>query len=137
MIFIHEKDRKALETGSGTMAELFKERARTVTADKALRHGSVIKTQNFSFRVIHTPGHTPGSICLYDKNYKILVSGDTLFDGAVGRTDFPGGDKGNLMNSLYKLANYPINYLLPGHGAIKVSGVNFNIKQLLNFLNTE
>lgn len=136
-IAIHEKDRKALETGFGTLAEMFKESARTVTADKALRHGSVIKTQNFSFHVIHTPGHTPGSICLYEKNHKILVSGDTVFDGAVGRTDFPGGDKGNLINSLDKLAKYPISYLFPGHGAPKVGGVNFNIKQLLNFLSIE
>lgn len=136
-IAIHEKDRKALESGVGTVAELFKESARTVTADKALRNGSVIKTQNFTFHVIHTPGHTPGSICLYEKDYKILISGDTVFDGAVGRTDLPGGSKGAMMGSLSRLANYPADYLLPGHGAPKIGGVNFNIKQLSNFLSLE
>jgi glyoxylase-like metal-dependent hydrolase (beta-lactamase superfamily II) len=133
-IAIHEKDRKALETGVGTVAELFKESARTVTADRALKNGDLIKTRNFVLRVIHTPGHTPGSICLYDESHKILISGDTIFDGAVGRTDFPGGNRGDMMTSLRKLSKYPINYLFPGHGPIKVGGVNFNIKQLLNFL---
>lgn len=137
VIAIHEKERTALETGVGTMAELFKESARTVTADKLLRNGHAIKTQNFYFHVIHTPGHTPGSICLYEKNYKMLISGDTVFDGGVGRTDFPGGNKGALINSLDKLAKYPINYLFPGHGAPKIGGVNFDIRQMLNFLSLE
>ncbi len=129
---IHEKDRAALETGAGTLARMFGENARTVTADKSLRNGSVIRTQNFSFQVVHTPGHTPGSICLYEKNFKILVSGDTLFDGAAGRTDMPGGDNISMANSLRKLDKLPISYLLPGHGQMKVGGVNFVIKQLLN-----
>ena len=136
-IAIHEKDIKSMEAGVGTMAELFQETARTVTADRRLKNGSVIKTKNFSFQVIHTPGHTPGSICLYDKTYRIPISGDTVFDGAVGRTDFPGGNKGELINSLNKLSEYPISYLLPGHGVTRTNGVNFNIKQLLNFLTAE
>ncbi len=137
VLAVHEKDKSALETGSGTLASMFGETARTVTADKTLRNGSIIKTKNFSFQVVHTPGHTPGSICLYEKNYRILVSGDTLFDGAAGRTDLPGGDKVSLVNSLKKLDMLPISYLLSGHGPIRVGGANFVIKQLLNSLGND
>jgi hydroxyacylglutathione hydrolase len=69
-----------------------------------------------SFLVIPTPGHSPGSICLYDPNEKILISGDTLFYLGVGRTDLPGGDGALLGESIAKLSKLPIEYLIPGHG---------------------
>ena len=53
-----------------------------------------IQNSEFSFQIIHTPGHTPGSICLYWPEEKILLSGDTLFQMGYGRTDLPGGDMG-------------------------------------------
>ncbi len=132
-IAIHEADKHSVETGKNTIAEVFGETAKTVTVDvdNVLKNGSLVKTTNFSFEVISTPGHTPGSICLYEKNKKILVSGDTLFEDGVGRTDYPGGDKNQLLKSLKKLSRHSINYLLPGHGMPKTSGVNFLIKQML------
>jgi glyoxylase-like metal-dependent hydrolase (beta-lactamase superfamily II) len=63
------------------------------------------------------------------------VSGDTLFEDGIGRTDYPGGDKDQLMKSLKKLSKYSINYLLPGHGMPKTSGVNFLIKQVTSSRN--
>lgn len=66
---------------------------------------------------IHTPGHTPGGVCFYFKDDKLLLSGDTLFAGSVGRTDFPGGSMGKLMESLKKLTALPDDTLvIPGHG---------------------
>lgn len=128
-IAVHEDDKKALETGIGTMAEAFGEKARTVTVDRALKDGDKIKTTNFNFEVISTPGHTLGSICLYERKKKILISGDTIFEDGVGRTDFPGSDRDQLYKSLKRLSGLPIDYLLPGHGMPKIGGINFMIKQ--------
>jgi glyoxylase-like metal-dependent hydrolase (beta-lactamase superfamily II) len=69
-----------------------------------------------TFSVITTPGHTPGSICLYWPDEKVLISGDTLFYRGVGRTDLPGGDGDRLAESISKLSKLQIEYLIPGHG---------------------
>lgn len=84
--------------------------------DKLVRHGDVLEVGKLSFTVIHTPGHTPGGICLYSPPH--LFSGDTLFVGGVGRTDFPGGDLGIFMESIKKrLLSLPDETVVwPGHG---------------------
>lgn len=80
------------------------------------------KTKTFSFdginiQVIKTPGHTPGSICLYIPDFNILFSGDTLFKDAIGRTDLVYSDKNLLIKSLKKLSKLPVNTTIyPGHG---------------------
>lgn len=71
----------------------------------------------FGWKVIHTPGHTPGSICLYNEAEKVLISGDTLFDGGIGRTDLRGGSMKELEKSLAKLEKLPSGIcVFPGHG---------------------
>jgi len=71
----------------------------------------------FNFQLIHTPGHTPGSICLYNEKESLLFSGDTLFNGGYGRTDLPGGSTAQLIASLEKLNRLPSGTLVyPGHG---------------------
>jgi len=117
-VFIHEGDRKALETGEGVMAEEFEAEYEGITADGILKEGEEIKTKNYSFKVIHTPGHTPGGICLWDEKKRILISGDTLFIDGFGRTDYPSGDEKKLKESLKKIKKLgDIKILLPGHGA--------------------
>lgn len=70
-----------------------------------------------SFTVLHTPGHTPGSICLYWSDEHLLLSGDTLFRMGYGRTDLPGGDMNRLITSLQKLMELPPETrVYPGHG---------------------
>ena len=67
--------------------------------------------------ILETPGHTPGGVCYYFPKDKLLLSGDTLFAGSVGRTDLPGGDMATLMDSLRKLTALPDDTLvIPGHG---------------------
>lgn len=70
-----------------------------------------------AFQVLHTPGHTPGSICFYQKEQNLLFSGDTLFKDAQGRTDFPKGDQEKMLDSLKKLSLLPEDTAVyPGHG---------------------
>lgn len=77
--------------------------------------GQTITAKDLSFVVLTTPGHTPGSVCYISQNY--LFSGDTLFNGTIGRTDFPGGDINQMQNSLKKIAALSRDLIvLPGHG---------------------
>ena len=73
--------------------------------------------EGLEVEIIETPGHTPGGVCYYFPKDKLLLSGDTLFAGSVGRTDLPGGDMATLMDSLQKLTALPDDTLvIPGHG---------------------
>jgi len=85
-------------------------------ADKRVIDGDIIGFGDEKLTVIHTPGHTPGGICLYSRPN--LFSGDTLFAGGVGRTDFPGGSSRELMHSIKtKLLTLPADTIVwPGHG---------------------
>jgi hydroxyacylglutathione hydrolase len=82
-----------------------------------LQEGTV-KLGDKSFQIIPTPGHSPGSICLYWEEKKVLFSGDTVFYMGVGRTDFQGGDINALADSVEKLSRLKVEYLIPGHGGI-------------------
>ena len=74
-------------------------------------------------QIIETPGHTPGSVCLYWPEEKMLLSGDTLFRMGYGRTDLPGGNMGQLIDSLDRLFALPVDILVyPGHGEITTIG---------------
>ena len=76
--------------------------------------GDVLALAGLRIKVMQTPGHTPGSVCLICEG--VMFSGDTLFAGSIGRTDFPGSDHRQMMQSLWKLASLPENYrVLPGH----------------------
>lgn len=76
-----------------------------------------MKWGKFELEFIHTPGHTPGSVCIFERKNRVLFSGDTLFqDGACGRVDFPGGNIEKMRESLEKLADVDYAVLCPGHG---------------------
>jgi len=82
-------------------------------ANRLLEEGDTIGT----FTVLHVPGHTAGSMALWDKETKILFSGDTLFQGSYGRTDLPGGNENELFASLRRLITLDSDiHVLPGHG---------------------
>ncbi len=77
--------------------------------------GDKLEIGDVKFEILHTPGHSPGGICIYGEG--ILLTGDTLFAGSVGRTDFPGGDIEKLKRSFKKLMALPDETkVLPGHG---------------------
>jgi hydroxyacylglutathione hydrolase len=83
--------------------------------DMFVSEGDKIEVGNLRFEILHTPGHSPGGICLYGES--ILITGDTLFAGSVGRTDLYGGDIEKLKKSFRRLMSFPDKIrILPGHG---------------------
>jgi len=86
--------------------------------DKPAREGDSLRAGSIEARVLHTPGHTPGSISIFIPDEKKLIAGDTLFRGSVGRTDLPGGDAralaSSIRNKLYVLPDDTV--VTPGHG---------------------
>ncbi|WP_457622975.1 MBL fold metallo-hydrolase [Persephonella sp.] len=85
--------------------------------DIDLKEGDTIEFGDSRLEVIETPGHTPGSVCFYNRDEGYVVVGDTLFKGSVGRTDLPGGDPDLLMESLKKLTKLPDEtVVICGHG---------------------
>jgi hydroxyacylglutathione hydrolase len=89
-----------------------------VQLDQSAEDDTAAGVAGLAAKVIHTPGHTPGSICLHFPKQELLLAGDTLFAGTVGRTDLPGGDTKALLRSLHtRLLPLPENTLvIPGHG---------------------
>jgi glyoxylase-like metal-dependent hydrolase (beta-lactamase superfamily II) len=88
-----------------------------------LAEGAVIRFGDVRLEVIHTPGHTEGSVCLVARDAGIVFSGDTLFSGGWGRVDLPGGDPDALVASLTRLATFPDTLrVLPGHGGATTIG---------------
>ncbi|MDI3482230.1 MAG: hydroxyacylglutathione hydrolase [Candidatus Methanomethylophilaceae archaeon] len=81
-----------------------------------LREGEVLSTGEHNIEVLFTPGHTAGSLCLYDRAAKALISGDTVFVGGIGRFDKPSASKKDLEESLRRLSDLSVEALYPGHG---------------------
>jgi hydroxyacylglutathione hydrolase len=95
-----------------------------VVIDAGLADGARVGQGTLSAHVIHTPGHTEGSVCLLLDSGKTLIAGDTLFAGSIGRTDLPGGSFQKIMNSLHdRLLQLPDNItVVPGHGRLTSIG---------------
>lgn len=88
-----------------------------MTVTRILNGGDRIELCGEIAQVLHTPGHTPGSVCFYVEKEHLLFSGDTLFRGTYGRVDFPGGDPEEMRRSLLRLYDLPGDTLVcPGHG---------------------
>jgi glyoxylase-like metal-dependent hydrolase (beta-lactamase superfamily II) len=100
--------------------------------DMFVSEGDILEIGNIKFETIHTPGHSPGGICLYGEG--IVITGDTLFAGSVGRTDLFGGDIEKLKKSFKKLMALPDNTkVLPGHGPQSTIGK----ERISNFFSSE
>ena len=117
---------------NSVLSHLFNKNFREIPVDIKLKENDAIKLgEIIELKVIHTPGHTKGGICLYDKETKTLFSGDTVFSDGIGRTDFPGGDFNELKASVEKILKLKqdsgIDKLCPGHGMI---GTGEDIKRV-------
>jgi len=119
---IHSLDSPLLEKIQEFELSFFLGAKESPRADRLLRDGDTIELGKSTLRVVHTPGHTPGSISLLGDG--ILFSGDTLFFGGVGRTDLPGGSTKDLERSIKEkiLTLPPDTIVLPGHGPLTSVG---------------
>ena len=102
--------------------------------DIMLQEGD-LKIGHLMFQIIHTPGHSPGSICVYWPEKKVLFTGDVVFNQGIGRTDLPGCNSQKLKESIKKISRLEVEHLLTGHGEI-VSGrelVERNFKRIEDF----
>ena len=95
-----------------------------VEIDQSIGQADTVRAGSLTADVIHTPGHTEGSICLYFPADKKLIAGDTLFAGSIGRTDLPGGSFQKIINSLQEkvLALPDDTIVVPGHGELTTIG---------------
>jgi glyoxylase-like metal-dependent hydrolase (beta-lactamase superfamily II) len=95
-----------------------------VKIDQSIGPSDTVKAGSLSANVLHTPGHTEGSVCLYFEAQKKLIAGDMLFAGSIGRTDLPGGSMQKIMNSLQEtvLALPDETVVVPGHGPLTTIG---------------
>ena len=114
-ILIHEDDAKIFDAPSSWLKFAFSSKVPHI--DRKLKDGDGIKFGSSFLKVIHTPGHSRGSVCLYSEADAILFSGDTLFYNNYGRTDLPWSEDEKMMGSLKKLLALPSDTrVLPGHG---------------------
>jgi len=117
-IFLNENDLPQLQMMATQAAWLGVEPPETAPPDSGLVDGQTVGLENFSAKVLHTPGHTQGSICLHFVPLNLLIAGDTLFAGSIGRTDLPGGDSAQIIDSIQsRLLVLPDETtVIPGHG---------------------
>lgn len=114
-VYVYETDAPALADPRRSLTVLAKGGAGLLRADRLLKDGEELRVGRLAVSVLHTPGHTPGSCCFLCGD--ALFSGDTLFAGSIGRTDFPGGDDQAMAASLRMLAALePGIRVFPGHG---------------------
>jgi hydroxyacylglutathione hydrolase len=118
-IIAHEYAATKLRSGESEFAQLLGGSMPKIAPDRLLHDKETLILGDTSYSVFYTPGHTIGSICLFDKNSGSLLSGDTIFaHGGFGRYDFPTGDLQLLKNSIHMLSQLPVQNLYPGHGSI-------------------
>jgi glyoxylase-like metal-dependent hydrolase (beta-lactamase superfamily II) len=123
-IFLNEDDLPLLEMMEAQAAWLGVDPPETALPDESLVDGQHVGLEHYPAQVLHTPGHTQGSVCLHFAPLKMLIAGDTLFAGSIGRTDLPGGNFDQIMDSLRsRLLVLPDEtQVLPGHGPATTIG---------------
>lgn len=131
-IYIHANDKDLLQLASAQGALYGLNVSNSPPADHELSEGETVEFGEQKLKVLHTPGHSPGCVCFYTAG--LLISGDTLFAGSVGRTDLPGGNHQQLLDSIRtKLAGLPgQTRVICGHGPETNMGQELRYNPFLN-----
>ncbi len=121
-VYVHENEANWLTDSTLNGSQLFMN-GRSITVsppDKIIKKEEVLSIGGFTFEILETPGHSPGSVSFYVENMNTVFAGDTLFQGSIGRTDLPGGNQEQLLNSIKEklLALPKETTVLPGHGPV-------------------
>jgi len=117
-IFLNDADLPLLDTMNVQASWVGMATPETAPPDGSLEDGQLVGLEGYPAQVLHTPGHTQGSVCLHFAPLKLLIAGDTLFAGSIGRTDLPGGNYGQIIESIQTrlLALPDETRVLTGHG---------------------
>ena len=123
-IFLNENDLPLLKMMAMQAGWLGVDPPETAPPDESLSDGLLVGLDRYPAQVLHTPGHTQGSVCLHFAPLKMLIAGDTLFAGSIGRTDLPGGNSRQILDSIQTrlLALPGETKVLPGHGPVTTIG---------------
>jgi len=135
-LIMHEKDAQSVEDGDSksTASSLFGCQLKPVKV-RRVKEGDVLSTGDHEMQVLHTPGHTVGSMCLFEGSSGILISGDTVFaNGGVGRWDLPTGSRADLERSVKMLLSKEPKHLFPGHGEVLQDRATESIEESLTML---
>jgi glyoxylase-like metal-dependent hydrolase (beta-lactamase superfamily II) len=124
-ILLHENDLTLLAMMPLQASSMGLEMPRTAAPDGSLADGQCVGLDRYPGEVLHTPGHSSGSVCFYFAGIELLIAGDTLFAGSIGRTDLPGGSSRKILESIAsRLLVLPDETkVLPGHGPATTIGV--------------
>jgi glyoxylase-like metal-dependent hydrolase (beta-lactamase superfamily II) len=117
LVYIHKDDAEMLKDSNANFSKMIIGKSISIAPDKELNDGDIIKLGDLDLEIIHTPGHTKGGICIKVEN--IMMTGDTLFNKSIGRTDFPGGSFDEIINSIKdKIFKYDDDTVIyPGHNS--------------------
>lgn len=119
--YIHEAETQALKDPVFNGSSFFGDPGSFAATDEIFKHGDLITFADTKIEIIHTPGHTRGSVCIRLED--VLFTGDTLFKLGIGRSDLPGGDEKKIYSSLSMLINMDQELrIYPGHGSISTIG---------------
>ncbi|HOV51329.1 MAG TPA: MBL fold metallo-hydrolase [Methanothrix sp.] len=133
-LLLSEKEVGCIGDDLASVAYLFGQEAPEYEVDEMLKEGMVLELGEWRLEVLETPGHSQGSVCLYERRERTLFSGDTVFpDGNIGRTDMYGGDTAQLVNSIERLTGLDVQTMYPGHMEITSRDVNRQIQMSLRF----
>ena len=122
-VYVHRLDADGVRSGNLYGTHVFSNESILNSVDFTFKEGDKIKLGDSILNVIHTPGHTPGSVCLLEEDSGYLFSGDTLFsDGAFGRVDLQKGSMKDMVASLKRLREIEFEKLFPGHMRVVENG---------------
>ena len=125
-VIIHQDDAKCLKDGTRSLSIFSGKKIVEVIPVRTVKDSDIIKVNGLDFKVIHTPGHSPGCMTLECEG--ILFTGDTLFKNGIGRTDLPFSDHAKMIGSVKRLLEYPDDTVFfPGHGESSTIGVERGI----------
>lgn len=131
-IISHIDAAEKIEKGESSFARMLGGNMPKMPIDSIVKDNDMLKLGDKKFKVLHTPGHTRGGICLYNKEDATLFSGDTVFaHGSFGRYDFPGGDVKKLYESIKKISELKIVNLYPGHETAVEGDAQTHVKKSL------
>lgn len=138
-IYLNENDLSLLDMMEKQATWVGIETPATAPPDEGLLDGCRVGLESYPAQVIHTPGHTQGSICLHFAPLKMILAGDTLFAGSIGRTDLPGGDYDQIIESIHsRLLTLPDETkVVAGHGPVTSIGAERKSNPFLRGINIE